>query len=139
MANKQEGTDYVVSITVGVRDIQLSGLDKLAAELNVNRNAVVRFSILWFLAHPPTLLVLQNLDKEITEFTGTWKSRGFTIRPSEIEYLDLMAQNTGFTKNRIMNMAILYLQKQIENKSLNMMDYLEIPEVKNHLRMPQIN
>ena len=138
MANKQEESDFVVSITVGVRDIQLSGVDKLAAELNVNRNAVVRFAILWFLAHPPTLLELKNLDKEVKEYTGSWKSRGFTIRPSEIEYLDIMAQNTGFTKNRIMNMAILYLQKQIDNKSLNMMDYLEIPEVKNHLRMPLI-
>ena len=128
-------SDLITSISVGLKDSQIERLDQLASELKINRNALIRFALLWCLSHPPTDIV--KLTEDLKAISGNMYSRGVNLRPSEINLLKELADKVGVSKNKLMNLAVVQFLQQVENKSLDLLDYLEIPAVKNNLKMPK--
>ena len=128
---KDLSTIKSVSLKAGLLD----EIDKLTTEYKLTRNALMRFAVVWYLAHPPADIndLLQSLDG----YAGNLHPRGIALKSSEFALLEELAGKHGIKSNKLMNLAFINLLQDIKSGTLDMDMFIETVITKN-LKFPEI-
>jgi hypothetical protein len=123
------------TVSMAIKTDQIARLDQLAVKWGITRNSLMRFAMIWALRNPPA--DVQRLVELHRSFKGLPQSIGVNLHASDIEQLRQLAASNGITLSRLMNVAIIQFLEQIDDQTLDLAQFIEIPPQKNILKMPR--
>jgi hypothetical protein len=123
------------TISMAIKTDQIARLDQLAVKWGITRNSLMRFAMIWALLNPPA--DVQRLVELHRSFKGLPQSMGVNLHASDIAQLRQLAATNGITLSRLMNIAVIQFLQQIDDQTLDLSQFIEIPPQKNILKMPR--